>query len=322
MRHMVLISVLAVLFAGCGLSGPRPGALSTRAVALTDDDTRVARFSPVFVVEEPEILSNRIGTPAGERLPDGGEHIFVDPSRSTFYVEERPFRTEKGAYTNLVFRVHFKEVPPGLSPFYLTAGENVGLLVIVTLDEAEHPVLYTMVHTCGCYLAFVPTSFLPQTARPQGWNPGPQSVYSETLPSLLDLPETGPFRPVLTLRSGTHRVRNITALDRDGLAGLQPDKAVLLPLRDLGQIRLKGDGTTSFFETRGPRRGYVKSSFKIWERLFISWWALDWRVGEDKMLGRNREEGIVFYTSLAPYNRQASDLREFAAFLKFWGWRL
>ena len=54
----------------------------------------------------------------------------------------------------------------------------------------------------------------------------------------------------------------------------------------------------------------------------ISWWALDWRVGEDKAYGDKNETGAVFYTSLKPWNRQASDMWPFGDFLAFWGWGL
>jgi hypothetical protein len=99
-------------------------------------------------------------------------------------------------------------------------------------------------------------------------------------------------------------------------------KAELLPLEALEQLDLGNGATTSFYETAGDRRGYVKESYKPRERLFMSWWALDWRVGEDKKLGRDKDDGIEFYTSLKPWARSASDMRDFAAFLKYWGWRL
>ena len=50
--------------------------------------------------------------------------------------------------------------------------------------------------------------------------------------------------------------------------------------------------------------------------------AFDWRVGEDKKLGKNRDDAILFYTSLAPWKKDASDMRDFGTFLKLWGWNL
>ena len=53
----------------------------------------------------------------------------------------------------------------------------------------------------------------------------------------------------------------------------------------------------------------------------MSWWALDWRIGEDKKLGKNEDDGIRFYTSLKPWSRRASDLRNFKTFLRYWEWK-
>ena len=54
----------------------------------------------------------------------------------------------------------------------------------------------------------------------------------------------------------------------------------------------------------------------------MSWWTFDWRVGEDKKLGKNKNDSILFYTSLAPWYKDSSDMRDFNTFLKVWGWDL
>jgi len=54
----------------------------------------------------------------------------------------------------------------------------------------------------------------------------------------------------------------------------------------------------------------------------MSWWTLDAHIGEDKAYGNAAVTGSVFYTSLNPINRQASDMWPFAKFLEYWGWRL
>jgi hypothetical protein len=90
----------------------------------------------------------------------------------------------------------------------------------------------------------------------------------------------------------------------------------------LDHLSIENGGTTSFFEESGPRHGYVKGSAKPMEKLLMSWWALDLRVGEDKKLGDSADEGPVFYTSLKPWDRTASDMRIFAQFLSYWGWGL
>jgi hypothetical protein len=58
------------------------------------------------------------------------------------------------------------------------------------------------------------------------------------------------------------------------------------------------------------------------ERFFVSWWAFDWHVGEDKAYGPAEETGTVFYTSLKFWRRDVSDMWFFDRFLKYWGWNL
>ena len=53
----------------------------------------------------------------------------------------------------------------------------------------------------------------------------------------------------------------------------------------------------------------------------MSWWAFDWRIGEDKKFGKDENDGILFYTSLKPWSRKKSDMRNFISFLKYWGWK-
>jgi hypothetical protein len=117
-------------------------------------------------------------------------------------------------------------------------------------------------------------------------------------------------------------VKDIWLSDPSPLEKYNIVEADIKPLTSLETLPLNGHETTSFYETSGARKGYVKGSFKTRERLLISWWAFDWRVGEDKKLGKDKNDGIVFYTSLKPWNRERSDMRTFVNFLKFWKWKL
>ena len=96
-----------------------------------------------------------------------------------------------------------------------------------------------------------------------------------------------------------------------------------LPLTSLEKLPLNGSKqNTSFYETSGQRIGYVKGSYKLLERLLISWWAFDWKIGEDKKLNADKNEPPIFFTSLKPWARNISDLRDFPEFLTYWGWQL
>lgn len=144
--------------------------------------TLLADFAPGYLVENPEKAFNRIGAPSAYQ-DENGELIMVDPARPVIYVEERKFTTEKDEYTNLIYRVPFQETPDDLIPFHLGAGKNVGNLLIITLNSLQQPVLYTTVQTCGCYLVFVPTSYLAKDSFPERWPKDLQTVYGETLPA-------------------------------------------------------------------------------------------------------------------------------------------
>jgi len=299
-------SSLAYIAADCP-SGPPPGS------------------KPVFLVNHPEHTFNRIGSPQAVTTGDGRTEVAVDPGKPVIYWETFDFATAAATYTNVVYRVHFAETPVEFFPFQLTAGKNVGLLVIITCNRQGQPLLVTTLHTCGCYLAFVPTSFLGRAAYPDCWRQDQrQRVYGQSLPARLDFDgqDYRSMRVLLDIAGSSHRVRDIRLIDDLALAELLLRQAPSKPLAALDAIAA-GDGTTvSFFETSGARAGYVKNNTKIWERLLISWWALDWRVGEDKRYRPESNAGPVFYTSLKPWARYESDLLNFSRFLSYWGWKL
>ena len=253
-----------------------------------------ARVSPVFLVNHPEHAFNRIGSPQVVITGDDRQQVLVDSDNPVIYVETSGFSTARASYTNVVYRIHFAETPFGWFPFQLSAGKNVGLLVIITCNRQGQPLLITTLHTCGCYLAFVPTSFLAPAAYPECWRENQrQWVFGQHLPSRLDFAgrDWRTAQVVLELAGSSHRVRDIRLLDGPVPAGLPLRQAPLQPLAALDAIAVDDGTTVSFFETSGARAGYVKNSRKIWERLLISWWALDWRVGRTRNSARKQTMG-------------------------------
>lgn len=318
------ISLFVVLLALCSCASLPQIAQKESSIAysLYDETDLQRRFAPVFIVENGDRDYNRIGRPVAI-LKEGKEKVVIDPDVATYYLSTRQFATEKGSFTNLVYRIHFQKIPFSFVPFHLGYGENVGLLTVVTLNNKNEAVLYSFLHTCGCYLAFIPTSNLPEAALPLGWKKGRQNVFTENLPSQLTFSQKGADELLFVqIREEKHRVQNVWLAGIDKLDGFKVIKPDLQPFHSLENLVSVTGEQTSFYETSGPRKGYVKGSQKIWERLLISWWAFDWRVGEDKKLGRDSSEGNVFYTSIKPWAREESDLRDFPRFLKYWGWRL
>ena len=106
-----------------------------------------------------------------------------------------------------------------------------------------------------------------------------------------------------------------------GRESLEKIATQLLPMEDLDAISIDGK-TTSFYYKEGVLKGHVKGSIKYWESIFMSLFSLDLFVGMDKAYSDTELTGNPFYTSLKPWNRNSSNMWDFAGFLEFWGWRL
>lgn len=276
---------------------------------------------PVFYVKAASQSYNKIGTP--EITEENGVlRARVSSVKPTLYYEQANFTTAKETYTNLIYRIHFSQVPFGLCNLNITTGNNPGLLIIYTLNHSDKLLLITTVHTCGCYLAFFPTAELDPEAYPPHWPMGKQSVYGYTLPGRLPSALYSAGQPYFfTLESGNHRISNVTATPAYN-PGLLP--AHLLDIQSMENLYHLPyqDNSISFFENEGRREGYVKDNSKILERLLISWWAFDWHVGEDKAYGIYDSSKTPFYTSLKFWQRKNSDMKNFPQFLSYWGWAL
>ena len=322
--RMVLVSLTLVFFA-CAHHQKLPfETIHSVYSAGNDRETLISQQAPVFMALDYRADHNRIGRPSARLDDQGREDIYVDSQFPVIYFMEQTFSTPKDYYTNLIYRVHFSETPFKMIPFYLTAGKNVGLIVVITLDSRQKPVLITTVHTCGCYLAIVPTTFLPSEALPTSWKAHSLQVYGEKLPWQLDYSKTEHPKVIVHLRPGVHRVMNLEVIDEKQLQDLgrfNIIKASLKPMTDLERIPLE-NGFTSFYYQNGPLKGHVKGSIKPFESLFLSLPSLDFFVGADKAYADRRKTGDPFYTSLKPWNRSASNMWNFKEFLMFWGWNL
>ena len=315
-----LFFALIVSLSGCCTKPPNPitTALYNSQVLRT---VPFLPHPPAFHVKSADQPYNKIGTPLVTEK-DGFPLVMVKSTTPTMYAEQATFSTQKGTYTNHIFRIHFPRVPFDWCNLHITAGNNPGLLIIYTLDRADRLVLITTVHTCGCFLAFIPTEDLAEEFYPPDWPQETQSVYGHTLPAILGSQHSTAQIPYyFTLESGTHRISDISQkISNDPNLVLAPIMEIQ-PMEDLYRLPYK-DKNISFFEEKGRREGYVKNNSKILERLLISWWAFDWYVGEDKAYGKNDSSTTPFYTSLKFWQRSNSDMKNFPKFLAYWGWGL
>ena len=319
--------VLAVLLAlfGCAHQGGLPPERGHEIYTVQQrEDDPITHHAPMFLIYDYEKDYNRIGQPSAGHDEQGREEIYVDVERPVVYYMVRKFRTHKGTYTNYIYRVHFPRVPFSLIPFHLTAGNNVGLLVFVTVDARNRPVLVTTVHTCGCYLSIVPTSYLPVDALPEDWKQVPIKVYGERLPWKLEYARKDNPKLLVHLRPEVHRVMNleiVEGLDLCNRGGSTMIVASLAPMEELERIPIDGK-TTSFYHDKGLLKGHVKGAVKLWESIFLSLISLDPFVGTDKAYADTKVTGKPFYTTLKRWDRSPSDMWNFPGFLKYWGWRL
>lgn len=322
--HLFLLLFLALLLPGCAgrslVVEPEHQLVVARPAA---EAPLLVTMAPSFLLEGTQAPYNRIGRVEAAN-GKGRELVGINADIPVIYAGSRLFVTDKGTYTNLIYRIHFPETPFSLVPFYLGAGKHVGLLVILTLDTQHRPLLVTTVNTCGCYAASIPTDLLPPALYPDDWPSEQLSLYGERLPARLKSVQ-GNERLQVVVRADVHRVRDLRVVPGNPPLPVPMREAEVVGLERLKQLPVGdgGNGTpTSFYYDRWPLTGHVKGSLKPWETLMLSLVSLDLFIGMDKDYGDPATGTTRFYTSLKPWNRSASDLNDFAVYLRFNGWKL
>ncbi len=295
----------------------------TVAYVYSGNEALLAAHAPVFLIEHNELVYNRIGTPSARLDEDDDEEIYVDPDHATIYHQIETFETDKGAYTNLIYRIHFEESPFTWQPFNASAGKNVGAMAVVTLDGTNCPVLLTTVQSCGCYHAITPTSFLQADVYPEVWSNETVENYDETLPGRLDYPENAgtDLRIAIRIRSGTHRTMDVSLITLANVTDAYPVvETAAAPMESLKAIPL-GEGYTSFYYENGRKRGLVKGASKPWETLLFGLWSWDSHVGQDREYASKEDSGHRFYTTLRASQKKEADMWDYAGYLRHNGWR-
>jgi hypothetical protein len=296
-----------------------PDACPAPAGGALSDAALLACHAPGFVAPEAEAPHNRIGTP--EIVPAGGlrgEHARVNPDAAAMFGELRRDRVGVRDVLQLVYRVHFQRIPYSLSWHFFEAHDSPGLLVQLTLDERTRaPLFVTVVHTCGCYRAVLPTDRLPGAVRPEDWPADELAVYGERLPAVVVAPEPGRTRLWVHLRADNHRIVALStrAAPPEGAVAALP----LFPIAALRALPVPGDPDgrrASFFYTSGPLRGKVRGAWNPLEGLNVfGLVSLDPTVGMDKDFGDPAETGTPFYTMLRFWKHDASRLDRFESLL-------
>jgi len=321
--RFALLAMVALLSGCAGRSTglvPQQQTVVAQLDASTPLRSTLSRMAPVFVLRGAQAAHNRIGRVEASGTQEN-ETLAVNPDVPVVYAEARPFVTENGRYTNLIYRIHFPELPYSLIPFHLGAGRHVGLLVILTLDAEQRVLLATLAQTCGCYAVSIPTQSLPTALYPDDWPQTALAVQGERLPAAL--PE---FRAAdglyVVIREDVHRVMALEVAARNSLPTEPVRQAEMRELAGLKTLALDDGGRTSWYYGAWPLTGHVKGAIKPWETLLLSLVSLDFFVGMDKEYSGVKDSGNRFYTSLKPWNRSDSDMNDFAGYLRFYGWKL
>ncbi len=322
-RHgwQALLIGLLLLFSGCAHHvAIAPDSPVQVYSPIEEGKSLVEQFAPEFVIYGAQKEHNRIGRPVVKSDTTGKEKIAIDVQNPVVYFQKQSFQTDRDSYVNLVYRIHFPKVPFQLVPFNLTYGSNPGILLIITLNSANKPVLITSAGTCGCYKAMVPTNNLPDAALPEGWlkSESAQQIYGEILPRRIVYDADVRQRLRVYLRPDVHRVMHLEVGNGSSSSVGESVAFTLEPTENLNRLPSK-NGPVSLYHTSGILNGHVKGAIKPLETMLMSWLSFDLFVGMDKAYG---DTGNPFYTSLKPWNRQQSDLWHFDRFLRFWGWRL
>ncbi|MCC6142678.1 MAG: hypothetical protein IT368_02615 [Candidatus Hydrogenedentes bacterium] len=326
---MTAVMLIGLGNASCSLPDERAGTalhLDTihGYVAEASGDSLIDRYAPVILVEDFQNTYNHIGMPSARYDADGDEQIYVDPDKPVYYTRTVEWDGEHGHYKNLIYRVHFEKSISNRNSTDGGEGDNVGMMVIVTLNDQDLPIMVNAVHTCGCFHALFPTTFTPEEDYPKGWDKQEQDVWGEKVPGILAYPEgfAEDVRPVLYLRDGSHRVADMQVASIGSVRDRYPlDTAAVKPVENLQHLPL-GNGETSFFYESGKNKGLVKSAFKRKESLMLGLVVGDTRVGQDRMYGSEAEVPRGFYTTINPFKKNASDMWDYKAFLEENGWTL
>lgn len=312
----------------CPLPDPRAGMAldfnSIEGFVLTEGDEEFLRFAPILLVEGYDQTYNRVGMPAARYDGHGDELVYVDPSAPVYYLQKITWKGERGTYTNLIYRTHFESSAGNDNSTNGGKGTNVGMLTIVTLNEAGQPLWVNTVGTCGCFHAVLPTSFLPAEAYPSDWNAEHFKVYGENLPGRLNYPADfdQTVRPVVYLRAGSHRVADVQVASMDSVKerySLHDAKSA--PMDSLKHLSLGDQKETSFYYEEGSKKGLVKGAFKKREAFLLSAVVGDSRVGQDRIYGPPEELPRGFYTTINPLEKSDSDMWDYKAFLEQNGWK-
>lgn len=156
------------------------------------------RFAPVWLIDTVD-NNDRFGPPYW----DERDRIAIDTGRPFVYRYLSHARFHDAVLLQLNYIIWFP-ARPASGPFDILSGHLDGLTWRVTLDQEGKPLLYDVMHNCGCYHMFFPAGQL-QPRQPEGQLEEPLLVPARA-------PVTGNNeRIVIRVAPATHYIENVGA---------------------------------------------------------------------------------------------------------------
>jgi hypothetical protein len=231
------------------VANPRRDALGIPVYAPEDLLALFRIYAPVWEIQTP-YDHDRIGAP----FWNSEGRLGVNTENPLTFTLLSFTRFEKEILTQLNYIIWFPSRPKAHS-LDIYGGLLDGIDYRVTLDKHGEPLLYEIIHNCGCFYMAFPTKRLHVREHID---------YAEP-PLILQTPEVNPLSEFMTvsMKSRTHAVQHFYPLPRE-----TQSESATYTLTDYGQLRslpCHTDGRSSMFDQDGVGIGTQRlERFILW----------------------------------------------------------
>ncbi|MEQ8496777.1 MAG: hypothetical protein RLW42_21380, partial [Gammaproteobacteria bacterium] len=238
-----------------------PAAQRDADPALLDDATLLARYAPVIAIENADTVSYDPNADRfGEVYMSGADlrqaQPLIDVEHPAVYTYVQDVTIDGVALKQLVYTFWFPERPRLNGGFDPEVGATQGAIIRVTLDDANRPVVYENVSSCGCYYKVFPSVDLEQRAAREFGAPLKRKHFTleNDVPRKIDV-----SMPNLVAGSGDERVLASYTAGAHDVASIEPFAGVdgrahrtyrILPYEALENLPFNG-ATISMFDEDG-----------------------------------------------------------------------
>ncbi len=231
------------------------------------DDQLLRTYAPIIVQQvdpaaEYSTDVDRIGAPSVRITPRGQIEAWVDPSKPVVLARVSRSRIGQAWHKQLNYSIWYPEHPP-MKSGDPEAGHTEGVLLRLTLDEAQRPILAETCFACGCFHRVFPVEALERAATEQfGRIESGRSPLGRKQPFQVDaiIPQSmGHFtpespHPVMFVYSGKHFAGAVEFGGYHGVPG-ETVEYTIAPEASIEALPLGAGIAASFFARDGLVRG-------------------------------------------------------------------